>query len=105
MMLVELLILSPIGAALILCGLLIWKKNRIDLIHSYHYKRVTEDNKKAYSTAMGKGVLLMGIGVLLTGIINYVTESASGWICFVFSFIFGLTLVLRAQSKFNGGLF
>ncbi len=99
MMLFELLILSPIGAALICCGLLIWKKTRIDLIHSYHFKRVAEENKLAYSAAMGKGILLMGIGVLLTGLINYTTGAAFGWICFAIFFIFGLILVLRAQRN------
>jgi len=77
----------------------------VDLIHSYHYKRVAEENKRAYSAAMGKGILLMGIGVLLTGMINYATGTVYGWICFTLFFIFGLILVMRAQNIFNGGLF
>ena len=44
------------------------EKQRIDLIISYHSDKVSEENRQAYCTLSGTGVLVMGFGFLLSGI-------------------------------------
>lgn len=104
-MLFELIFMSILGVIFIWMGFLIWKKEKITLIHSYHYTKVKEEDKKAYTQQMGKGVIIIGIGMILTGGIDYVTETAYGWIFFILCFIIGFVFIIRAQKKYNGGLF
>lgn len=47
----------------------------------------------------------MGIGIILTGIINLIGNTKYGWICFVIFAVLGFRMMFRAQKKYNGGLF
>lgn len=104
-MLIELILLFMLGITFIYVGYLIWKKEKISLIHSYHYTKVKEQDKKLYTKMMGKGVLMIGIGMILTGIIDYITKTAYGWFAFAFFFILGFATIVEAQKKYNGGVF
>lgn len=104
-MLIELILLPILGVVFIYLGYLIWKKEKITLIHSYHYTKVNEQDKKPYTELMGKGVLMIGIGMILTGIIDYITKTAYGWFVFAVFFIFGFAIIIKAQKKYNGGFF
>ena len=86
-MLGELIILIIIGLIFIYLGWRIWKKEQIELIHSYHYTKVAEKDKKQYTEKMGKSCIVIGIGMILTGLIDYITESAYGWVLFSIFFI------------------
>jgi len=104
-MLLELIIMTIVGIIFIWIGILIWKKEKISLIHSYHYKKVKEENKKAYTEQMGKGISILGFGMILTGILNYTLNTILGWIVLVISFVLGFAFIIKAQKKFNGGIF
>ncbi len=104
-MLIELIVLSIIGIVFVSVGFLIWKKEKSSLIHSYHYTKLKEQDKKAYTQLMGKGVLLMGVGMILTGVIDYVTKTAYGWFAFGIFFVMGFVIITIAQRKYNGGFF
>lgn len=104
-MLFELILLLIIGVIFIWIGISIWKKEKISLIHSYHYTKVKEENKKAYTEQMGKGVIIIGSGMILTGVVGYVTKTTYGWIFFVLSFVLGFIFIINAQKKYNGGMF
>ena len=56
-MLLEFIVLSVIGIVFFIIGWLIWKWEKINLIHNYHYKNVAEADKKAYTALMGKGAM------------------------------------------------
>ncbi len=100
-MLVELFILLPVGILFVALGLLIWKKEKITLIHDYHWDRVKNEDKPAYTALIGKGVLIIGIGAILTGIIDAVTNTGWGWLAFIAGFVAGVVLFLRAQFGYN----
>ncbi|MEG1782688.1 MAG: DUF3784 domain-containing protein [Oscillospiraceae bacterium] len=104
-MLIELIVMTLIGLIFIYLGLMIWKKQKKSLIHSYHYTRVKEKDIKAYTEMMGKGVLLIGIGCVFTGVFDYITKSAGGWVGFGMAFFWGLSLIVKAQKKYNGSIF
>lgn len=101
----ELFLMLVIGGTFVIIGLRIWKKQQITLIHEYHYSKVSEEDKKAYTELMGKACMIMGIGMVLTGIVDFTTKTPYGWVCFIILFIFGLIMMVRAQKKYNGGIF
>ena len=81
-MLLELNVLSIIGIIFLIVGWSIWKREKINLIHDYHYKNVAEADKKEYTALMGKGAIIIGIGIILTGIIDFITQTGWGWTAF-----------------------
>ena len=99
-MLLELIVLLIIGIIFLIVGWSIWKREKINLIHDYHYKNVAEADKKEYTALMGKGAIIIGIGIILTGIIDFITQT--GWgIAFGGCFIGGLGLMIYAGMKYN----
>ena len=100
-MLFELVFLLALGALFAVLGLHIWKKKRIDIIHSYHRDKVTEENKNAYAAIMGKGTIILAAGMILTGIIDYLTHTAWGWIAFGIGFAVSLSFYIYAEQKYN----
>ena len=54
----------------VVLGLLIWKKEKVSLIHDYHYKNVQEADIPAYARLMGIGIILIGVGICIAGILN-----------------------------------
>ena len=98
----ELIITIITGIVLFILGWQIWKNEKITLIHSYHYKNVRDENKKAYTTEIGMAAIIIAIGIILTGIVDYTTQSVYGWFVFIFSFAVGISLVIHTQIKYNG---
>lgn len=101
----ELIFLSLGGILFLYLGWEIWKKEKINLIHDYHHEKVKDIDKKAYTGQMGKAMLIIGVGILLTGIFDFITTSLIGWWFFAVSFIIGLAMVIYAQVKYNHGIF
>ena len=82
-------------------GYLMWKKEKITLLHSYHYAKVSADNKKNFCKISGWGIIFIGIGLLITAIIIGITDSPLSFIAFAVGFIVGLTLLIYAGTKYN----
>lgn len=101
----DLVFLSVIGLLFVVVGWLIWKKQKIRLIHSYHYPNVKEEDKKPYTAAMEKAVMLIGIGSFLAGVVNFAFSTNAGWLLFLICFTLGFGRIIIAQKKYNGGLF
>ena len=93
-----------VGAACIILGLLIWKKQKINVIHEYHYQNVKAEDIPAYTRLMGIGQLIIGIGISVTGVLN-LFELAQWWMPLTAGFIAGLAVINRAQLKYNGSWF
>lgn len=74
--------IGVLALTFIYLGWLIWKKEKIILLHSYHYDKVSPSNKKLFCKISGWGVLLIGIGLLVTAIMIGITDSALSFIAF-----------------------
>lgn len=94
-----------IGVLFVYIGWRIWKKEQITLIHSYHYEKVSEKNKKPYTEKMGKATILMGVGIALTGIADFIFHTSYSWCIFAICFIGGLVVMIISQIKYNHGIF
>lgn len=101
----EILFTALMGCLFISLGFIIWTKQKITLIHSYHYKRVKKEDIKAYTKGIGIGVMVMGAGILCSGLIHYYTDFSFGWLGMIISFVIGFTLMAKAQYTYNGGFF
>lgn len=101
----ELILLLSMGILFLIIGFRIWKKEQITLIHDYHYKKVSEIDRKPYTEKMGKACVIIGVGMTLTGVIDYVSTSSYGWICSVSCLIYAFVTMIKAQYKYNGGIF
>ncbi|MBQ8684418.1 MAG: DUF3784 domain-containing protein [Clostridia bacterium] len=94
-------IVGLVGTILIVIGYLLWKKEKISLLHEYHYDKVSEADKKIFCILSGIGITLIGIGLLVTAVLLAVTNSAWSFIAFGVGFIAGLVLLIYAQNTYN----
>jgi len=95
------IIVCVIGIICTILGYLIWKKEKISILHSYHYDKVSEEDKKAFCTLSGIGIILIGLGLLTTGVIIGIADSALSFIAFAIGFVVGLIMLIYAGVKYN----
>ena len=94
-------VVAAVGIVCAVLGLLLWKKEKIGLLHDYHYAAVTEENKKDFCRLSGQGVLCIGIGLLVTAVLLAVTDHPASFLAFAAGFAAGLGLLLYAGKKYN----
>ena len=90
-----------LGSLFIALGWLIWKKQKMNLIIRYHCDKVREENKEAYCRLAGIGVLLMGLGFLLSGIFTVFFQSVFTFIPMAAGLVIGIVLLISAVVKYN----
>ncbi|MCR4951188.1 MAG: DUF3784 domain-containing protein [Solobacterium sp.] len=90
-----------LGLVFIGLGWQIWKKQRMDLIISYHCDKVSKENKQAYCTLAGSGLLVMGIGFLLSGVIAVFARSFLTFVPMAIGLVLGIALLISAIVKYN----
>ncbi len=90
-----------VGALCIIMGLLLWRKQKITILHSYHYKHVKKEDIPAYTRQMGFGLMLIGAGICIMGLLN-LARSSLWWVPLLAGFVLGLIVLHKAQMKYNG---
>ena len=95
------IIVAAVGIVCVVLGYLLWKKEKISLLHDYHYDNISEENRTAFCTLAGLGIIFVGIGLLLTAVILCITDSVWSFIVFAIGFAVGLILLLHAEKKYN----
>lgn len=103
-MIIGCLIDFAIGALCVAWGWLIWKKQRLSLIHEYHYKNVKAADVPAYARLVGISLLLIGAGICATGLLS-LAESRLWWAPMTGGLAAGLIVMNRAQKRYNGSWF
>ena len=98
----ENMLLIFVGVIFIICGIVVMC-GKIELMHSYHIKNITEETRKPYGRVVGAGLLIIGVGILLDGILSFFFDSTK--IVTVISFIIGLIIIFYGQLKYNKGIF
>ncbi len=101
------IISTVVSVLIVACGVSV-RKGNIGLLHSYHYRNVTD--RDGYCKAIGTDTMRMAIPISISGFINlfsdfhYVIDVVGSVICFVGIF-WALIPLFRTQIKYNGGLF
>ncbi len=86
----------------IILGISIYKGN-IKLIHSYHQENVTD--KVGYGKAMGKALIIFSLPLMISGVLALFMEKSIPTIILIVGMILGFIPIVKAQQKFNGGMF
>ncbi len=94
---------AAVGLLCVVFGLLLWKKQRISLLHDYHYKNVKKEKIPAYTRQMGTGLILAGAGIIGAGLLD-LAYSPLWWVSLSAGIIAGLAVIFRAQKKYNGSV-
>ena len=107
----EIIITLILGVVFIGIGILN-RKGNISMLHSYHRKRVTEENRLPFGKLVGAGTIVIGISLILMGILSlmgtvllsslYITI---GNIVFIVGLVVGLIINFYAMIKYNKGIF
>ena len=95
------IIMGIVGIILLLFGYLIWVKEKISLLHEYHYDKISEENKKPFSALSGLGIICIGAGISVTAVSFAITSSIWSFIGFGVGFVIGITLLIYAGRKYN----
>ena len=100
-MIIATVLLICIGLFLLSCGILIWKKEKLNLLHIYHRDKVSEDDKPAFCKISGIGIVFIGIGMLISAILVSITDSPLSFIAFGVGFITGFVMLIYAGLRYN----
>ena len=104
-MFVEVIVYLAVGALLIVLGLLTWKKQKINILHEYHYKNVKPQDVPAYTRQAGIGQIIIGAGLCVTGVVRFFVRKPAFLLALVPGFVIGLIVLHRAQMRYNGSWF
>ncbi len=99
------LIVIPVSLLAFYFGFQIKNKQRITLIHDYHWKNVKEQDIKPYTSLMGMGQYSIGIGCLTSGVLGLFVSSIVTIIPIFLGIIIGFIIMYKAQKKYNSGMF
>ncbi len=90
-----------LGIVFIIMGIVL-SKGHIELMHSYHRKRITEETRIPYGRTVGLGTGIIGVGMLADGVISFFNEAS---ILTIISLVVGLGVIFYGQFKYNKGIF
>ena len=94
-----------IGIVLVMIGISNYKGN-INSLHSYHRKRVCDEDSLPFGTLVGSGTILVGLCITVSGLLSFagISESIQE-IVSVAGLSAGLPIIIYAMFKYNKGLF
>ena len=88
------------------------RKGNISSLHSYHRKRVSEEDRLPFGKLVGLGTIICGIGLLMMGGMSYLAEELQkelyliiGSAVLIVSLVIGICVSFYAMLKYNKGIF
>ena len=95
------LVTGAVGIVIARLGWLVWKKEKITLLHDYHTNKVSPEDKSAFCKLSGTGLMAIGAGAVISAALLGFTESACSFVGFAAGFAAGLAMLVRAGRKYN----
>ena len=92
-----------VGAFIIVLGILNAKGN-ISMLHSYHRKRVKEEDVIPFGRKIGAGVIIIGLTIIAAAITDLLSLNIAN-IALIVGFVPGFILIAYAMMKYNKGIF
>lgn len=100
-----------LGVVCIVIGILN-RKGNISMLHSYHRKRVSEENRLPFGKLVGVGTIIIGISLIIMGILSFLASillanifATIGNVILIIGLIIGLIINFYAMLKYNKGIF
>ena len=100
----EFIIQIIIGLALIVVGIFNMK-GKISLLHSYHRKRVKEEDVIPFGKKVGIGSIIIGITIIIAGTFSILNYTYISNVILGIGLIIGCILIFYAMLKYNKGIF
>ena len=100
----EFIIQVVIGLALIVVGIFNMKGN-ISMLHSYHRKRVKEEDVIPFGKRVGIGSIIIGISIIVAGIFTILNYTNISNVVLSIGITMGITIIFYAMFKYNKGIF
>ncbi len=102
---VEIITELTVGALLCFLGWQIWKQQKISLLHSYHYRHVSQEDIPDYTRQMGSAQLIMGSGLCLAALLRIFIDGFLPTAVMLAGLAVGLYMSHKAQIRYNGSWF
>lgn len=95
------IIVILMGILFITLGLLLWKRQKISLLHDYHSDKVSEDDLVPFCKQSGIGIIIAGSGMIASGILIIIFEKPIVFLVMAVTFVIGISMLVQAGNKFN----
>ncbi len=96
-----LILIGGVGIAFLILGFLLWKKERISLLHEYYRNRVRAEDRKTFCAWSGRGLQAIGCGLIATAVLLGITNSAWSFLSLAVGMAVGLFLLGYAEHRYN----
>ena len=100
----EFIIQIIVGLFLIVAGIFNMKGN-ISLLHSYHKKRIKEEDIKPFGKKVGIGSIIIGLTIILAGLFTILNYADISNVILIVGFVIGFIVIFYALFKYNKGIF
>lgn len=95
------LIFIMVGIVVLIQGVVMIKTKNISKMNQNQMQYVKSENLNAFATASGIAVVILGTGAVLSGTINYFTQTLIGYVLLLVGFIIYSIILLKTQKKYN----
>lgn len=100
-------VIMLLGFSIIILGLIIWKKQKINFIYGYNSRNVKKEDIKGYTESTGKAYIISGISTLLVIILRLTDNDIYDYIdliaCFL-GLIISIVKIVKTQKKYKAGI-
>ena len=107
----EEIISIAVGVLCIVLGILL-TRGHLSLLHSYHRKRVSEEDRLPFGRLSGAGIITVGAAIAIMGVCTFFEKqfqnnvySSIGTAVLIVGTVVGLGLAFYAMIKYNKGIF
>ena len=80
-------------------------KGNISTVKRYNRRKVSKADAPKYGKAMGLGTLIMGASIVLTAVLQMIFDQEPIFYVLAAGVAIGLAVMIRAQLKYNKGIF
>ena len=107
----ESIVSAIIGVVCIIIGC-INRTGNVSLLHSYHRKRVSEEDMLPFGKAVGLGMIIIGVALILSGALHFLASyfaksaySVAANAVLIVGLAVGIGITFYAMFKYNKGIF
>lgn len=97
------LLILAIGLVAFVLGIKIYRGNTRK-INSYQMTYVKDSDKRAYSREIARGLFILSAFIILGAIVFYKGKFYLFMILLIIGLVVDITLIVRAQNKYNSGI-
>ncbi len=91
-----------VGILCMILGIIVWKKQKLSLIHDYHIQNIQPENVPAYTRQIGAGLILCGAGCWTIGTAIVTEKTGLLIVGLLLGLLIGTAILAGAQIRYGG---